>query len=220
MIQRQAAPLREQAREELRRLILNGTFAPGERLKERVLLEQLGVSRTVVREALRQLESERLIRLEPQVGPIVVEITAEEARQLYEVRAALEATAARLAATHGTPEDAQSLRTILDDIAKGNTASGTLLDQKNAFYAAMIRASRNPIIGEQLESIQARITQLRRVTLSEPGRDEEMIRELTEVVEAIAAGDADRAYDASIAHVRAAAVIAAQHFEEESVETK
>ncbi|GGH47420.1 GntR family transcriptional regulator [Microbacterium album] len=214
MIERQAAPLREQAREELRRRILNGSIAPGQRLKERVLLEELGVSRTVVREALRQLESERLIRIEPQVGPVVSEITAEEARQLYEVRAALEATAARLAALHATPEDTQALRDSLDTIEQSLPGSEELIELKNTFYGTLIRASRNEIIGEQLESVQARISQLRRVTLSEPGRGPRMVDELRRVVDAISQGDPEAAYAASVAHVEAAAVIARQYFEQ------
>lgn len=214
MIQRQAAPLREQAVEELRRRIVRGEFGPGERLKERVLVEELQVSRTVIREALRQLESERLIRIEPQVGPLVVEISVEQARQLYEVRAALEATAARLAAANRSDEDLEALRKSLVAIAQNLSPTERLLDAKRDFYSALIDASHNQIIGEQLDGVQARISQLRRVTLSEPGRGPEMLDELRRVVEAIGDGDGERAYAASVEHVRAAAVIAINHLDE------
>ncbi|GAA2178651.1 GntR family transcriptional regulator [Leucobacter tardus] len=213
---RQAAPLREQAVIELRHRIIRGSFRPGTRLKERVLVDELAVSRTVVREALRQLEAERLIRIEPQVGPVVIEIDAEEARQLYEVRAALESTAARLAATHRTQAELRSLYDALRSIDDRHTPSDDLLEAKQQFYEALIAASHNPIIGEQLAGVQARISQLRRVTLSQPGRGRAMVQELQRVVTAVAEHDADGAYAASIAHVHAAANIAAAHFHQHS----
>jgi len=214
MLQRQAAPLREQAVEELRHRIVRGDFAPGERLKERVLVELLGVSRTVVREALRQLESERLIRIEPQVGPVVAELTPEQARQLYEVRGALEAAAARLAATNRTEEQLLALRESLRALEAPLIPLDDLLEAKRRFYAALIEASHNPIIGEQLDGVQARVSQLRRVTLTRPGRGPRMLSELRAVVDAIGDGDADRAFALSLEHVRTAATIALAHLNE------
>ncbi|SEB61448.1 DNA-binding transcriptional regulator, GntR family [Paramicrobacterium humi] len=211
MLQRQAAPLREQAVEELRRRIVDGTFRPGERVKERVLVELLEVSRTVVREALRQLESERLIRIEPQVGPIVAELTADQARQLYEVRAALEATAARLAASNRSDAEMQVLRDSLSALSAPLSPVTDLLEAKRIFYDALIDASHNTIIGEQLDAVQARVSQLRLVTLTTPGRGPKMLAELREVVNAIEDRDADRAYSASLLHVQAAAAIALEH---------
>src|SRR5690606_7679465 len=135
-------------------------LAPGSRITEKSLEERLGVSRTVVREALRQLESERLVRIQPGAGPVVTELTPDEARQLYEVRAALEATAARLAARHADEAHIRALRAAFERISHRPPAS--LVDQlqiKNAFYEALIAASRNRIIGEQLANVQARISQ-------------------------------------------------------------
>lgn len=215
MIERQAAPLRTQTVDALREGIVRGRFRPGERLKERPLVEELRVSRTVIREALRQLESERLIRIEPQVGPMVVRIGADEARQLYEVRAALEATAARLAAKRRTADELAGLQASLRSIERRLEPLSDLLAAKREFYDALIRSSHNPIIGEQLAGVQARISQLRRVTLSEPGRGPVMLEELERVVGAIEHGDADAAYSASIDHVAAAQSIAMKHFEED-----
>jgi DNA-binding GntR family transcriptional regulator len=211
MLQRQAAPLREQAVKVLRERIVRGELRAGERLKERILVEDLQVSRTVVREALRQLESERLIRIEPQVGPLVAELSADQARQLYEVRAALEATAAMLAARNRTDAELRELRVKLEGIETSLTPLDELLTAKRAFYAALIRASHNEIIGEQLDGVQARISQLRRVTLTRPDRGGSMISELRAVVDAIAAQDAERAFAASVDHVMAASVIALEH---------
>ena len=80
-LERRAAPLREQAVEVLRALIVGGELAPGARITEKSLEQRLGVSRTVVREALRQLESERLVRIQPGSGPVVAKLTPDEARQ-------------------------------------------------------------------------------------------------------------------------------------------
>ena len=95
-IQRHAAPLRQQVLERLRAAIIGGQLAPGQRLIERELTEMTGVSRTVVREVLRQLESEGLVAIIPHKGPVVRELSAGEARDLYTIRGALEGIAARL----------------------------------------------------------------------------------------------------------------------------
>jgi len=214
MLERRAAPLREQAVEEIRASIVRGELPPGSRITEKSIEVRLGVSRTVVREALRQLESERLIRIHPGVGPMVTELTADEARQLYEVRAALEAAAARLAARNADEADIRALREAFDRIPEQAPRSlDELLTIKGAFYAALIAASRNPIIGEQLANVQARISQLRAVTLSAPDRQPAMRAELSAVVDAIARGDADAAYELSVAHVMAASAIALDHLD-------
>ncbi|UOQ55877.1 GntR family transcriptional regulator [Leucobacter allii] len=203
--------MREQAVQELRARIVRGDYAAGERVKERELGEELQVSRTVVREALRQLESERLIRIEPQVGPMVAELTDDQARQLYEVRAALEATAARLAATQASDAEISAIYVALGHVSANLEPVDRLLEAKHRFYEALIAASHNAIIGEQLDNVQSRISQLRRVTLSTPNRGPQMLAELRAVVEAIADRDPVRAYDASVAHVVAASRIALGH---------
>src|SRR6188768_4396301 len=89
-VDRVAAPLREQVIGALRAAILDFRLAPGQRLVERELIEQLGVSRTTVREALRELTSEGLVTVVPQKGAVVATPTLEDAIDLYDVRAALE----------------------------------------------------------------------------------------------------------------------------------
>lgn len=89
-VRRVAAPLREQVLELLRADILAAEFAPGQRLVESRLCERFEVSRTVIREVLRQLESEGLVALVPHRGPVVAELTRADAKALYEVRGALE----------------------------------------------------------------------------------------------------------------------------------
>lgn len=212
MLERQAAPLRERAVEELRASIVRGDLPPGSRITEKSVEQRLGVSRTVVREALRQLESERLVRIQPGVGPVVAELTTDEARQLYEVRAALEAAAARLAAIHGDREHIRALQAAFERIGdEAATTIDELLATKNDFYTALIAASRNQIIGEQLANVQARISQLRAVTLAAPDRQRAMRAEISAVVDAVARGDADAAFELSMAHVMTASAIALEH---------
>ena len=183
-------------------------------MKEKDLEDYLGVSRTVVRETLRQLESERLIELRPGSGPVVTRLSREEARQLYEVRAALEATAARLAAMNGTAEQKRAVRAALESIKDSSRGDiHDLVEEKNRFYRALIEASGNSIIGEQLQGVQARISQLRTVTLAEPGREKAMREELDRVVTAIEQGNQSAAYEFSLVHVMVASEIALRHLE-------
>jgi DNA-binding GntR family transcriptional regulator len=107
-VRREAAPLRSQVVDLLRRAIVGAEFAPGERLTERVLCERFAVSRTVVREALRQLESEGLVTTVPQRGPVVAVLSAADAASLYEVRALLEALAGRAFAERATPRQREA----------------------------------------------------------------------------------------------------------------
>src|ERR1043166_9019014 len=100
-----ATPLRKQAEESLRKAILSGRYDAGERLKERQLMESLGVSRTLLREALRQIEAEGLVTLVPNRGPVVSVLSYEDAEEIYEIRGILEAQACvgfvlRAASTH------------------------------------------------------------------------------------------------------------------------
>ena len=95
-VERAPAPIRSRVLDNLRQAILERELVPGQRLIERELVELTGVSRTSIREALRELAAEGLVTTIPNKGTVVAEVTAEEARQLYQVRSALEALAGRL----------------------------------------------------------------------------------------------------------------------------
>src|SRR5919197_2931132 len=113
---RVAAPLREQVLEVLRQAILDFRFKPGQRLIERELVEQIGVSRTTIREVLRELAAEGLVTTVPQKGAIVAVPSAQEAAELYEVRAALEALAARRFVEQATPQRVAELRDAFGEV--------------------------------------------------------------------------------------------------------
>ena len=104
LVERNRLTLRERAADILRQAIIDQRFPPGTHLKERELCDMLGVSRTSVREALRHLESECLIETVPHKGPVVVTLTMQDARELYQVRAALEGLAGELFAAKASDQ--------------------------------------------------------------------------------------------------------------------
>ncbi|MCQ1996878.1 GntR family transcriptional regulator [Arthrobacter sp. zg-Y1171] len=216
-IQKTAAPLREQIVEAIRREIINGSFRPGMRLKEKDLVEKFGVSRTVIREALRQMESERLVRIEPNVGPIVERLTVEVAAELYEVREALECAIMRLAARRRDSTDIEDMTILMLELRASLQADvEDITAIKDRFYALLVSISRNHTIGEMLQNVQTRISQLRRLTLSSPGRGERMLQEIQAMVDAVVAGDEDRALECARTHVHIARDIALAHLRSET----
>lgn len=213
MLQREAAPLRTQLVASLREGIIEGRYAAGDRLIEKNLEATYGVSRTVVREALRQLETEQLVEIVPNVGPQVRGLTYDDVVHLYQVRTALESAACRLAAESASIQQVKALRSSYEHLSEHAAAESVheLIGEKDAFYAALIAASGNPIIGQMLANVQARIAQLRHITLASPDRTPHMLGELRKVVEAIEAADPVAASDAAIAHVDSASKIALRH---------
>jgi len=206
------APTRQHAIEELRSAITTGKFRPGERLIERELCDRLRVSRTVVRETLRQLETEGLVTTIAYRGPVVTLLTPDEAAGIYQVRAALESLAARLFATRAIDTDRARLKSMLEDVAKAYAADDptSILGTKAKFYDALVAGSGNPVIGSMLRQILARTMLLRSLSLSNPGRSHQSIAELRSIVDAIFRRDADGASRASTEHVEQAAAVALQ----------
>jgi len=207
-LRRVAAPLREQVLELLRDDIVEQRLQPGHRLIERELIEQIGVSRTTIREVLRQLAAEGLVATIPQKGAIVAAPTREEAQDLYEVRAALEALAARRFAQRATAEQVTALRqafTAFEQLTTEGAAIPELLRTKNAFYDVLLEGSRNAPIHAILGSLRARVAMLRTTSLSQEGRPASALAEIRELVEAIEAADPERAAAAAEHHVEQAA---------------
>lgn len=213
MLQREAAPLRSLLVNKLRESIIAGHYQAEERLIEKNLEAEYGVSRTLVREAVRQLESESLVEIVPNVGARVRRLTYDDVVDLYQVRTALESAASRLAAQAASIPKVEALRAAFDRLSQraADVDVADLIIEKNTFYDALIRASGNRVIGEMLANVQARIAQLRSITLASADRVPHMLAELRKVVEAIEAGDPTAAIDASQAHVDSAARIALRH---------
>lgn len=209
LVSKTPAPLRQQVVANLRAAITNGPFQPGERLVERTLCEATGVSRTVIREALRQLETEGLVEIVPNKGPRVAEIRPEDAADLYEVRAVLEELAARCFAKRATPAQRRKLRKHFDRFAAacdvGDTAKASRI--KSDFYRALTEGSGNSVLALQIEQLLARISLLRAATLSHPGRLPRSRKEIGDLVEALERGDATRSARMARIHVENAAAV-------------
>jgi DNA-binding GntR family transcriptional regulator len=183
----------------LRQAIISGRLAPGRRLTERELTEMMGVSRTVVREALRQLESEGLVAIIPNKGPVVRELSAGEARDLYAIRTALEGLAARLFVEHAddasVKELARALDVVIDAYESGDAQK--VLETKNRFYDVLFEGAGNDTLSGMLSTLHARIWRWRALGLTHPqrssDRSRESIRNLKAVLAAIRKRDPDAA---------------------------
>jgi len=205
-VERNALTLREKATEILRQAIVDRRFAPGTHLKERELCELLGVSRTSVREALRHLESERLIKNVPHKGPVVASPNLDEAREIYQVRASLEGLAGELFAQNASDSHMRDLEQTakrMSSAAAENDPAKTLAII-NKFYEVLFDGARNQVCAQFIETLNARISMFRHMTLSTRSRDETMMREIFEIVEAAKLRDSQRLKNACIAHVEGA----------------
>jgi DNA-binding GntR family transcriptional regulator len=198
-IEKHAAPLRQQVLEALRGSIVSGRLAPGQRLIERELIEMTGVSRTVIRESLRQLEAEGLIEIIPNKGPVVRKLSAAEAEDLYRIRAVLEGLAARFFAENADAAAVRTLQEALEAVRLAYQGSdGELaLAAKTRFYDVLYRGGSSETLASLLAMVQARIWRWRAVGLTHPNRAHERLSEsvsnLTLLVSAIEGGDGDMA---------------------------
>ena len=209
-VHRVAAPLRKQIVELLRKAIVDFEFEPGERLVERVLCERFDVSRTVIREALRQLESEGLVTMVANRGPVVAQPSEAEAEALFEVRAVLEALAGRLFARRASAAQRAMLTQRLADVemAFADGELSAVLPAKDSFYEALLDGADNPVIRATLLSVHARVSLLRGLSLQAEGRAPRTLDELRAIVQAAVAGDEEATWTACEAHVHAAAEVA------------
>ncbi len=209
-IPRKNATLRYMVEEKLRKAIATGRFKPGERLIERELCELIGVGRTSVREALRQLEAEGLIRSYPHRGPVVSTISLAEAEQLYKIRGLLEGFCGAEFARNGTEAQIATLEAAVADFAQAATAGNRerLIDTKTAVYACLMKGAGNTFVEQMLTSLHNRVTLLRVISMTQEGRLPESVAEIREILAAIRARDSDRAQAACIRHIEEAARIA------------
>ncbi len=210
-ISRVAAPLREQVAELIRREIIELRMVPGQRLVERELMERTGVSRSTIREVLRQLSAEGLVQNIPQRGAIVAVPTAREAAEVYEVRALLEPAVVEQFVQRASVEEVALLRTVFDEVNTDEASdelARSILRAKTFFYEVLFAGADNATIKTILEGLQARIALLRSRTLLKPGRPEESIREIRAIIDAVELRDPDAAGAAACFHVRQAAAAA------------
>jgi DNA-binding GntR family transcriptional regulator len=194
-IGRVAAPLRDQVLDVVRQGILDFRLRPGQRLIERQLMEQLGVSRATVREVVARLASEGLVTNVPQRGAIVSVLSPEEAADIYEMRIALEALAVQRFVERADPEQMAQLRSAFDGI--------------------VALAERDDELTQVLTTLQGRVRLLRWTSMSTPGRSKQVVPEIRAIVEAIEARNTRKAKAAVATHVRNASASAFARMAEE-----
>lgn len=202
-----APSLREQVAANIREAIAQGHFRPGMRLIERELCESLGVSRTSLREALRELEAEGLVTNVPNRGPIVAKISLELAESIYQVRGVLEALAARLFTRRASAEQIRDLVAATEALESAyqqpDPAERILV--KNEFYKVLLNGAANEVVTLTLTTMHLRISQLRSTSLMQPERAKASIEEIWELVHAIKARDEEAAHNICLRHVDNAA---------------
>ncbi|OJF94404.1 GntR family transcriptional regulator [Pararhizobium antarcticum] len=202
--------LREMSLERLRNAIIAGLFRPGQRLVERALCDQLGVSRSVIREVLRHLETEGLVETAPKQGPIVALIAWHQARQIYDIRIALETTAVADCARNADLETKEKLRTVLEDLDRNSAKNDamTILAATNAFYETIFLSGGHEIAWDIVKRLNGRISRLRVMTLATVNRTVSGPASMREIFNAIMRNEPDAATAACRAHITEAARIA------------
>ena len=180
----------------------------------------MGVSRTSIREAIRELESEGLISMVPNKGPIVSLIGPEQAEAIFQARGALEALAVKLFTERATEAEMAALiaATAALDEPYRNPEPFTVLSAKGAFYDILLAGARNEVVSTFLRNMHLRISQLRATSLELPHRSEASIGEIREMVAAIRARDSNRAHALCLLHIENAgrAALAALRVQDES----
>lgn len=176
---------------------------PGDRLRETELAARLGVSRTPVREAIRQLEADGLVAHVPRIGASVRTLDYAEVMELYEMRAVLEGTAARLAARAASDIELQELGALNDHLAQAGT--GPEASRLNRiFHATLLDAAKNRFLSRSMLSLQKALMILGPSQLLDTTRAEQAVREHRHLLDALAARDGAVAETAMRSHIEAA----------------
>jgi DNA-binding GntR family transcriptional regulator len=193
----------ERAYHAIRELIVTLELAPGAAVSERELMARLGLGRTPVREALRDLAREQLVEVYPRRGIVVSGIDVEHLAGLSEVRLELEAQAARLASQRADDTDRAELRTLEGELsaAAAEHDERRLIELDQRIHQHVHRCTYNPFLAATLEEYYVLTLRIWFLALDRVERLDEAVREHRELLEAIVDGDADRAERVMRAHV-------------------
>ena len=199
-------PLRETICESLRDAIRRGILRPGERLMEIQVADELGVSRTPVREAIRKLEQEGYLVMMPRRGTYVANMSIRDVNEIFEIRTALESLSGGLAAERITAEELDKLQRLLVIIGgcmkEGNMEKIVAVDIE--FHDLLYQAARNQRLVGIISNLREQLTRFRTLSMSYPGRLEATLEEHKTMVDAIANGDVKEARRAAERHMEKA----------------
>ncbi|RUT34687.1 GntR family transcriptional regulator [Arsenicitalea aurantiaca] len=199
--------LRDRVLARIREAIVNGVYLPGQRLLEKDLCAALGVSRTSVRESLRQLEIEQLVTVGPRGRPQVASLTLDQAREIYEFRIVLERAAVALFIARAPETAFEHLRALGERFAEALATEDLteLLRLKSEFYRTLFGEARNASMQTVFEQLFNRIGYLRARSLARPKNTALRSQELGDVLDAVARRDVAAAEHAIEHHVRSVA---------------
>lgn len=205
MVEFHSISLAEQVFEKLENDIVQGVYPIGEIITELKLADQLGVSRTPIREALRRLEQEGLIK-DVGKGSVVLGITEENLLDIMDIRILIEPLASYYAAQNCTEEGVKELRDILDlqEFYAAKHDSERLRQEDEVFHDAICRLSGRSVISETLLPLHRKTRRYRRISIENDARRANILSEHHSICEAIAAGNADLAAELTSNHVKQA----------------
>jgi DNA-binding GntR family transcriptional regulator len=196
--------LSDRVRRRLADQIISGGLKPGQELDEKSLAEAFNVSRTPVREALRQLAASELVEWRPHQSAIVATITIPKMVEMFEVMAEIEGFCGRLAARRMTPGERKNLllrhRKCLQYVKAGDREGYHALNKP--FHEAIYAGSHNRYLMDQAQSLYRRLAPYRAYQLQQPQALQRAFQEHQQIVDAIMAGDGDTAYGLLFDHVR------------------
>lgn len=180
-----------------------GVLLPGDRLTETDLATRFGISRTPVREAIRQLEADGLVQHTPRVGATIRTLDHSEISELYDMRAVLEGTAARFAARAASDVELGEIAAIAAAMERARETAD-LYALNRQFHAAILDAARNRFLVRAVEAVQKTLLILGRTTMAESARVEAAEVEHAEILAALEARDQAGAEAAMRRHIEAA----------------
>lgn len=214
--------LREKILETIRDAILMGTMKPGERVSEPDLAERFGISRTPIREAFRQLESEGYLEVIPRKGAVVASLSERDVEEFYAIKIILEGFAAKMAADNLTVKDIERLEAINERLRQiaGEGDVKKFFRLHNEFHDLFIKAAGNEKLSELIHQVVMKFKRLRLASLAQPGRMEVSVEEHRNMIAAFKNRDGDRA-DALVRHAASigAAVLIQSMAQAEKVES-
>lgn len=187
--------LREKILEHIRDAIISGTLKAGSRVSEPELADRYGISRTPIREAFRQLESEGYLTVIPRRGAVVSEFSQKDVEDFYAIKSILEGYAARQACNRLTGKELEKLQANndkLSELADHNDIK-TFFKIHNDFHDMFIKAADNERLRELITSVVTRFQRLRFMSLSLPGRMKIAVQEHEKIIDAFRRKDAEAA---------------------------
>lgn len=203
--------LRKLCLDKVRNAIITGYFPAGKRLVERTLCEELGVSRSVVREVIRYLEAEGLVEVLPNKGPIVSLLNWDIASQIYEIRLLLEQSAVADCTKNLTEHTSLQLQTFLNELETAFATDDTnlIVEVSSKLYETIFTTAQHYIAWEVVQRLNGRISRLRAMTMKSTQRQMSGYARIKNMCEAIYLHkDPEKAKQAVAEHIAEAAAIA------------